>query len=102
MLHLLEGLKILQGLLSRDPQAGLHGTSEVADAGLEVHIQQGRARRQQHLHLLLQQHRLQEAQGVETHLPVSICWASTRHQADFVFFVCFPKFKHFQVLSIYF
>lgn len=68
--YLLESLEVLQGLLGSQSQAGMRPRSELADAILEAWVQQRAA--QQKLHLLLRHHRLQEAQGVEAHLPVSV------------------------------
>ncbi|TNN42944.1 hypothetical protein EYF80_046865 [Liparis tanakae] len=69
--QLLQAQQVLQALLGGPPQARLPAGGEPDDLSLQVWIQQRRAQQEQHL--LLQQHRLQEAQRVETHLPVCIC-----------------------------
>ena len=78
--YLLEGVQILQGLLGGLSQARHGAGREVADSGLEVRVEQRGAQQEQRL--LLQQHRLQEAQRVETHLPVSICPTEIRGGVD--------------------
>lgn len=69
--YLMEGLQVLQGLLGSQSQRGLQTGGQLADTSQEAGIQQRGA--QQGRHLLLQQHRLEETQWVETDLPVSIC-----------------------------